>query len=174
MSVALLIQAVQSNDLNQVKQAVEIIRSNTKDRFSFTQALNQGLPENGITVMHVACKMFALANDKQAQEDIIAFLIEQGAHPYSQAYIGSSKRQEDSITPMQCCERGQLPKALHDYLKVRQPSSIQHSRDSIPYSWAVAGINMDDFTQINQVLEREKVYAERRAAKSKRMHREVA
>ena len=164
MSVVQLITAVQSSDLEQVKHVVQTIKANTKDRFSFLQAINEGLKDNGITALHVACKMFALSPWHPAHERIISYLLEQGVHPYTLAFFGNSRREQDGLTPIMCCD-GKLPQALKDYLSTRQPKSKQASGECIPYGWALAGINMEGFTEINYVLEREKVYAERRKNK---------
>jgi hypothetical protein len=103
-----LITAIQTGNPDRVRVVLKKM-SKTLNRGYVAIELNKGLPRTGLTPLHVACRLYKMAQDDvcAAYDQIIMALLVRGACTGIMATIGT-----ESITPIDTCKDRMPPSLL--------------------------------------------------------------
>jgi hypothetical protein len=144
-----LIEAVQLGNPSHVKVTIEFVTRKATLPVERVRAVSDGIPESGLTALHVASKLYSVCKDK-AQADkynsMINMLLEAGAEPFAECLVGGVK-----CTPMELAGRNRPP-ALVAHIQERraQASGSGRGRDAeLVRRAARAGLSTRDFRKLS-------------------------
>lgn len=144
-----LIEAVQLGNLKHLQVTIDAVTKGVKLPAHRVRAVSDGLPQSGLTALHVACKIYSVTTDPvQAfkYNSMIKILLTAGAEPYAECLVEGAK-----LTPMELAGRNRPP-ALVEHIQVRRTHEHGQGKgrdSSLSARAARAGLNEKAFETLS-------------------------